>query len=121
MNFLEPRGVEAEDATNTLHIAWNDGHTTQHDIEHLRWLCPCAECRGEWGVPGTLDRTRHLTAQQTALTDVQPVGRYALMPVWGDGHRTGIYTFDYLRNNCECPACQAKRASRRAQSTESVP
>jgi DUF971 family protein len=25
------------------------------------------------------------------------VGGYAIQPVWGDGHATGIYSFDYLK------------------------
>ena len=44
-----------------------------------------------------------LTAEQTRLEDVRPVGRYALQPIWADGHSTGLYTYDYLRANCECP------------------
>jgi DUF971 family protein len=111
MNFLEPLGIEAEDATQTLFIEWSDRHTSRHDIAHLRWLCPCAECRGEWGAPGKLDHTEQLTAEQTRLEDVRQVGRYALMPIWGDGHNSGIYTYEYLRNNCECADCTAKRAA----------
>jgi DUF971 family protein len=103
MNYLEPTAIEAEDATNTLDITWSDGHVSRHNIEHLRWLCPCAECKGEWGQPGRLQGTTRLTPTQTRLEDVRPVGRYALQPVWGDGHDSGLYTYDYLRANCECP------------------
>ena len=35
------------------------------------------------------------------ITELQPVGRYALQPYWRDGHSTGIYTYDYLRDLCE--------------------
>jgi DUF971 family protein len=54
-------------------------------------------------VPGKLQATDRLTPSQTRLEDVRPVGRYALQPVWGDGHNSGLYTYDYLRANCECP------------------
>jgi DUF971 family protein len=107
MNTIDPLSVEAEDATNTLYITWSDGHVSRHNIEHLRWLCPCAECKGEFGEPGKLHFTRSLRPEQTRLEDVLPVGRYALQPVWGDGHNTGLYTYDYLRANCECPEHQA--------------
>jgi DUF971 family protein len=30
-------------------------------------------------------------------TAIHYVGRYALQPVWSDGHSTGLYTFEYLR------------------------
>jgi DUF971 family protein len=117
MPYLEPLAIEADDKLNRLFIEWSDGHTTEHDIEHLRWLCPCAECKGEWGDPGKLAYTKELTPQQTELTDVHPVGRYGLTPVWADGHSTGIYTYEYLRKNCECPACLAKRALEEAAAT----
>jgi len=111
MAYLEPRAVEADDATQTVYIEWSDDHTSRHGITHLRWLCPCAECRGEWGAPGVLDHTETLTPEQTELTDVRQVGRYALMPIWGDGHNSGIYTYEYLRKNCECEECVARRAA----------
>jgi len=31
------------------------------------------------------------------LTRLEAVGSYGLQPVWGDGHATGIYTFEYLK------------------------
>jgi DUF971 family protein len=37
------------------------------------------------------------------------VGRYAVQIHWNDGHSTGIYSFDYLRQICPCPECAAKR------------
>jgi hypothetical protein len=37
------------------------------------------------------------------------VGRYGLTPTWGDGHRTGIYTWDALRGLCDCFACRHAR------------
>jgi DUF971 family protein len=38
-----------------------------------------------------------------------PVGRYALAFEFSDGHRTGIYSFDLLRELCECDVCSAQR------------
>src|SRR5437867_3363952 len=102
---IAPVRVIAEEATNRLLIEWTDGHTTQHPIEWLRWQCPCAFCRGEMGVPGRLDHITELRPEETRLEDVQPIGRYAIMPFWGDGHHDGIYTYDFLRANCHCEQC----------------
>ncbi len=102
---IEPLGLEADDAGHSLAITWSDGHTSRHDFSRLRRLCPCAECKGEWGMPGTMTATRELSADQIDLVDLRPVGRYGLTPVLGDGHSTGIYTYNYLRENCECPEC----------------
>lgn len=34
------------------------------------------------------------------------VGGYAMRVEWSDGHDTGIYTFEYLLDNCPCPRCK---------------
>ena len=80
----------------------------------LRWLCPCAYCRGEAGLPGWLDSAPTLTPDQTRLVDIALVGQYAVAPTWGDGHHTGFYTFTALREMCPCAECTGKRIGRPA-------
>lgn len=80
-----------------LTIRWDDGATTALDGRTLRWACPCAECRGELGEPGKLDRAESLPAEEERAADVWLVGQYALGISFESGHATGIYTFDYLR------------------------
>jgi DUF971 family protein len=106
-----PTGIHADRAAGTLTIDWADGHRTEYDTRSLRWLCPCAYCRGEAGMPGWLDSSPTLTDEQTRLVDVQLVGSYAICPTWGDGHRTGYYSFALLRARCPCDACVASRAA----------
>jgi DUF971 family protein len=101
--------IHADRAAGTLQIGWADGHETSYDAVTMRWLCPCAFCRGEAGLPGWLDSRPTLTAEQTRLVDVQLVGQYAIAPTWGDGHHTGYYTFALLRDRCPCDACTARR------------
>jgi DUF971 family protein len=104
-----PTSIHADRAAGSLTIEWADGHVTTYDATALRWLCPCAYCRGEAGMPGWLDSAPTLTAEQTRLVDVQLVGSYAIAPSWGDGHHTGYYSFTLLRHHCPCPACTAAR------------
>ena len=106
-----PRAIHADREARTLAVEWADGHTTTYDLTALRWLCPCAYCRGEAGMPGWLDTAPTLTAEQTRVVDVQLVGNYALAPSWGDGHHTGYYTFSLLRHHCPCAACTARRGA----------
>jgi DUF971 family protein len=78
-----------------LRIEWGDGAASELDPRTLRLLCPCAGCVDEMtGVrtlrPETVDEDVYPTA-------IHYVGRYALQFVWSDGHSTGIYTFEYLR------------------------
>lgn len=80
-----------------LAIEWDDGAMTRLDGKTLRWACPCAECRGELGVPGKLDGADSLPPAEERAADVWLVGQYALGIAFESGHATGIYTFELLR------------------------
>jgi DUF971 family protein len=111
MSATAPVSIHADRAAGRLEITWGDGHATAYDTTTLRWLCPCAFCRGEAGMPGWLDSDPTLTDEQTRLVDVAMVGGYAIAPSWGDGHHTGYYTFTMLRDRCPCDACAARRGA----------
>lgn len=112
--YLRPTRIHAERAARELHIDWADGHHTVYDFTTLRWLCPCAFCRGEAGMPGWLDSEPTLSETQTTLTDLAMVGQYAVQPTWADGHHTGYYTFTRLREECPCEEDTAARREHRA-------
>lgn len=98
----DPKKVDRVDE-NTLKIIWKDNHESIYDSFNLRVLCPCAECRGGHG--GKIgDNTKHVKPP-VLLKDISEVGRYALAFSFGDMHRGGIYSFDYLRVICPCDAC----------------
>ncbi|MBI1840440.1 MAG: DUF971 domain-containing protein [Verrucomicrobia bacterium] len=82
-----------------LAVRWDDKTETFVPLEILRRRCPCAACQGETDVMGQVHRGPDipLTAESFRLVRVSPVGGYGLQPVWGDGHSTGIFSFDYLR------------------------
>jgi DUF971 family protein len=93
----EPVDIRYDNARQRLEISWADGHEGAYDYEFLRWRCPCAECAGEMGFPGRLQSVRQLAPEQHALASIELVGNYAVRPTWADGHDTGIYAFDRLR------------------------
>src|SRR5437762_2584219 len=39
------------------------------------------------------------------LTALQPIGRYAVRPLWDDGHGAGDFTWEFLRDICSCAEC----------------
>lgn len=81
-----------------LAIEWNDGRESFLSLEVLRRACPCAVCGGEPDVLGNMLRPRvSYTAESFELAGWEMVGGYALQPAWRDGHRTGIYSYQYLR------------------------
>ena len=90
-----------------LAVLWDDGHETYLKLEELRRHCPCATCQGEPDVLGNIHKgpVHLLTEDSFRLLSLQSVGNYGVQPNWKDGHHTGIYTFDYLRSLCRCPAC----------------
>ena len=101
--------IHADREAHTLTIGWSDGHESTYDLTAFRWMCPCAFCRGEAGMPGWLDSAPTLTPEQTRLEDMHLVGNYALSPHWADGHKTGFYPFTLLRHHCPCAVCTAER------------
>ncbi|MFI5403336.1 MAG: DUF971 domain-containing protein [Planctomycetota bacterium] len=79
----------------TLAIAWSDGRESRFAVRDLRIACPCATCRDEMTGERILDPAR-------IPLDVRPVnlasvGNYGLKIRWSDGHDTGIYSYDRLR------------------------
>lgn len=80
--------------------------------------CPCAGCVDE------MTGHRTLTEAQVPV-DIHPlaihyVGRYALRFDWSDGHSTGIFPFDFLRDLCGCLECR-EVGGRGDGSPESLP
>jgi DUF971 family protein len=89
-----------------LSIKWDDGHASIISLRTLRDSCPCAGCQGETILLKTYkpEPQQHLPGRYN-LTGIQQVGHYAIQISWGDGHSTGIYTWEILRNRCECQIC----------------
>lgn len=107
--YFEPIEISVDRENNQLHVVWNDDHQGLHNFETLRWNCPCAGCRGEMGMPGRLDSLAVLQADETQLQSLEAIGLYAVRPTWGDGHETGLYTYEHLRDLCECDECMQQQ------------
>ena len=81
-----------------LAIRWPDGEESFLSLEDLRKRCPCAACCGEPGLTRNLPGVGgKLTGESFRLKGMQTVGGYAIQPTWGDGHGTGIYSWEYLK------------------------
>ncbi len=95
---IEPREISQENNA-LLRITWADGRVCDYQAAALRRACPCAQCVNEWTGERTLKP--EAISNEVEINDVSIVGRYALNFRWGDGHETGIYSFQYLRDLCE--------------------
>lgn len=94
--MISPKTIQA--IGNEIAIAWDDGIESFYPMDLLRALSPSAENVGERDLLGQV----HGGSPQTkfpgvAVTGWQTVGSYAVQLFFSDGHSTGIFTFDYLR------------------------
>jgi DUF971 family protein len=93
-----------------LAVAWDDGHESVFPLEYLRRHCPCAACKGESVGPLHFQPQKVEYAPESfQLERIDPVGGYALKPVWKDGHATGLYSFEWLRHLCPCDVCGGEK------------
>ncbi len=79
-------------------IRWSDGAESYFHGERLRAASPSAETQGERDVLGNQyggDGPRKFPGVK--VLGWEQVGNYALRFDFSDGHRTGLYSFDYLR------------------------
>ena len=91
----------ARSGTSALVIEWSDGSSREYSVRELRDACPCASCRekrSQPAEPASLLPVLSLSeAQPLAIAKMEPVGNYAYSIEFSDGHNTGIYTLDLLR------------------------
>jgi DUF971 family protein len=87
---------------NRLRITWSDAHVRDYSFRELRDKCPCATCREERNAPPPsplqLPIISEAQAQPLRIAGMKPVGNYAYSIEFSDGHDTGIFTLESLRN-----------------------
>ena len=91
-----------------VRIQWGDGHVSIYPARFLRLACPCAICIEETTGKKILDPNQ--VPENVGPMALQLVGRYALQIQWSDGHSSGIYTFELLRDLCPCDSCVREKA-----------
>jgi DUF971 family protein len=97
-----------------LEIDWQDGHRSAWTFTWLRDACPCATCVDERKNEGRkIGQPRLKPSELLPMykpvakpASAHAVGRYALQFNWLDGHSSGIYSWEYLRRNCQCTKCK---------------
>ncbi|WP_237059576.1 gamma-butyrobetaine hydroxylase-like domain-containing protein [Microbulbifer sediminum] len=93
---MKPSRIRLNRAEKSLQLVYPDREYTL-PAEYLRVYSPSAEVRGHGPGEGVLVHGK----VHVAIDKVQAAGRYALQLVFDDGHDSGIYTWDYLRELCE--------------------
>jgi DUF971 family protein len=98
--MVEPKHIEIIGAE--VAIRWNDGMESFFPAEFLRANSPSAENVGERDLFGRkMGGSNQRTFPGVIVTGWERVGNYAIRFDFSDGHRTGLYIFDYLRELSE--------------------
>jgi DUF971 family protein len=92
MNTPSPTEIKLHQKSRVLEIAFADGKRFRFPYEFLRVYSPSAEVRGH----GPGQDVLQIGKQNVEITTLEPVGTYAVQPVFSDGHDTGIYSWDYF-------------------------
>ena len=90
---LTPTEIKLHQVSRVLEIAFADGARFSLPCEFLRVYSPSAEVRGH----GPGQEVLQTGKRQVGISAIDPVGSYAIQPTFTDGHATGIYAWDYLR------------------------
>lgn len=94
-NTRIPTAITLHKASRTLELAYGDD-AYELPFEFLRVLSPSAEVRGHGPGQETLQTGKRLVE----IKGIEPVGHYAIRPVFSDGHDSGIYSWNLLHDFC---------------------
>jgi DUF971 family protein len=87
-----PTEIKLHQKSRVMEIAFSDGRDFRLPYEFLRVYSPSAEVRGH----GPGQEVLQTGKRAVEISSLEPVGSYAVQPVFSDGHSTGIYSWDYL-------------------------
>jgi DUF971 family protein len=90
----KPTEISLHQKSRKLEITFEDGARFELPYEYLRVFSPSAEVQGHGPGQGVLQ----LGKEDVTITHVDPVGSYAILPHFDDGHDTGIYSWETLYN-----------------------
>ena len=87
-----PTNLTIRQQSKILEIAFDDGAAFSIPFELMRVYSPSAEVKGH----GPGQEVLQVGKRNVGIEGVEPVGNYAVKPLFTDGHNSGIYTWDYL-------------------------
>lgn len=88
----QPTSITVHQQSRVLEVGFDDGQQFRIPFELMRVYSPSAEVKGHGPGQETLQTGKRLVG----LVSLDPVGNYAVQPVFSDGHNTGIFSWEYL-------------------------
>ena len=87
-----PQSITLHGASRVLELGYADGVVHRLPFELLRVYSPSAEVQGH----GPGQEVLQTGKREVSITNLEPVGNYALKPFFSDGHESGLFTWTYL-------------------------
>ena len=87
-----PESITLHGASRVLEVGFADGSVFRIPFELMRIYSPSAEVQGH----GPGQEVLQTGKRDVTVVDLEPIGNYAVKPVFSDGHDSGIYSWDYL-------------------------
>ena len=100
-----PQSITVHSASRVLEVGFDDGAVFRIPFELLRVYSPSAEVQGH----GPGQEVLQTGKRGVDVVSLEPVGNYAVKPTFSDGHDSGIYSFDLLRNLSDAAAADLRR------------
>jgi DUF971 family protein len=88
----QPTEIKLHQQSRLLEITFSDDVCYKLPFEYLRVYSPSADVSGH----GQGQEVLQIGKKNVGITELVPVGSYALQINFDDGHDTGLYTWQYL-------------------------
>jgi DUF971 family protein len=92
MDTRVPVAITLHQKSRVLELEYEDGRRFRLPFEFLRVYSPSAEVKGH----GPGQEVLQTGKREVEIQSLEPVGAYAVQPVFSDGHNTGLYSWEYL-------------------------
>jgi DUF971 family protein len=92
VSVLRPTAITLHRLSRELEVAFEDGQHYRLPCEYLRVESPSAEVQGH----GAGQKVLVAGKRAVNITAIEPVGNYAVLLRFDDGHATGLYSWSYL-------------------------
>ncbi|WP_040295333.1 gamma-butyrobetaine hydroxylase-like domain-containing protein [Beggiatoa alba] len=91
-NVPIPTEIKLHQQSKYLEITFESGEHFDFTCEFLRVFSPSAEVRGHTEAQAVLQEGK----AAVNIEKIEPVGTYAVILYFDDGHNTGIYSWDWF-------------------------
>ena len=90
---IKPTDIILHRASHKLEVAFEDGSRYELPCEYLRVESPSAEVQGH----SPSQRVWIGGKREVNISAIEPIGNYAVVLRFNDGHDSGIYTWSFLK------------------------